>query len=208
MFEAAASDWEAFYGNATAARRRADDALALSKGRDAAYAAALALALSGESSRSRAVADDLNARFPEDTCVQFMYLPTLRAQLSLNVHDPAAAIQSLQAASRFDFAQGGTGFNGFFGALYPIYVRGTAYLAARRPAEAAVEFQKVLDHPGAVLVDPMGAVARLQLARSLVLAGNAAKAKSVYQDLLALWATGDADASLIKRARAEFARLQ
>jgi len=208
MFEAAAADWEAFYGNAPAARRRADDALALSKGRDAAYAAALALALSGESSRSRALADDLNARFPEDTCVQFMYLPTLRAQLSLNMHEPAAAIQSLQVASRFDFAQGGTGFNGFFGALYPVYVRGTAYLAAHRPAEAAVEFQKVLDHPGAVLVDPMAAVARLQLARSLVLAGDAAKAKSAYQDLLTLWATGDADASLIKQARAEFARLQ
>jgi tetratricopeptide (TPR) repeat protein len=208
MFEAAAADWEAFYGNAPAARRRADNALALSKGRDAAYAAAFALALSGESSRSRALADDLNARFPEDTCVQFIYLPTLRAQLSLNMREPAAAIQSLQAVSRFDYAQAGTGFNGFFGALYPVYVRGTAYLSARRPAEAAVEFQKVLDHPGAVLVDPMGAVARLQLARSLALAGDVAKAKSVYQDLLALWATGDGDASLIKQAKAEFARLQ
>jgi tetratricopeptide (TPR) repeat protein len=208
MFEAAAADWEAFYGNAASARRRADDALALSKGRDAAYAAALALALSGESSRSRALADDLNARFPEDTCVQFMYLPTLRAQLALNMGDPAAAIQWLQAASRFDFAQGGTGFNGFFGALYPVYVRGTAYLSAHRPGEAAVEFQKVLDHPGAVLVDPMGAVARLQLARSLASTGDAVKAKSVYRNLLAVWATGDADASLIKQARAEFARLQ
>ena len=71
--------------------------------------------------------------FPEDTSVQYMYLPTLRALFSLNAHDPAAAIQSLQTASRFDLAVGGIGFNGFFGALYPIYVRGQATLRRISP---------------------------------------------------------------------------
>ena len=85
-----------------------------------------------------------------------MYLPTLRALFSLNTHDAAAAIQALQTASRYDLALGGVGFIGRFGGLYPIYVRGLAYLAARQPAEAAAEFQRILDHRSIVLVDPDG----------------------------------------------------
>ena len=130
------------------------------------YAAAFALALSGDLPQSRALAEDLAREFPEDTSVQFMYLPTLRALFSLNAHDAAAAIQALQTASRYDLALGGVGFIGRFGGLYPIYVRGLAYLAARQPAEAAAEFQRILDHRSIVLVDPMDAMARLQLATS------------------------------------------
>ena len=119
--------------------------------------------------------------------MQYMYLPTLRALFSLNAHDPAAAIQALQTASRYDLALGGIGFIGRFGGLYPIYVRGLAYLAARQPAEAAAEFQRILDHRSIVLVDPMDAMARLQLARALALSGDTAKAKSAYDDLFTLW---------------------
>ena len=84
MFEGGAAVWEGFFGNAAAARRSATDALELATGRDVEYAAAFALALSGESSRSRALADDLERRFPEDTSVRFSYVPTLRALISLN----------------------------------------------------------------------------------------------------------------------------
>jgi len=136
-----------------------------------------------------------------------MYLPTLRALFALNAHDPAAAIESLQAASRFDLALGGIGFSGFFDALYPIYVRGQAYLAAHRPADAAAEFQRILDHRSIVLVDPMDAMARLQLARALTLSGYTAKAKSAYQNLLDLWKDADAEIPVVKEARAEYARL-
>ena len=132
-------------------------ALELGRGREVDYAAAFALALSGDLPQSRALAEDLAREFPEDTSVQFMYLPTLRALFSLNAHDPAAAIQALQTASRYDLALGGVGFIGRFGGLYPIYVRGLAYLAARQPAEAAAEFQRILDHRSIVLVDPMDA---------------------------------------------------
>ena len=104
------------------------------------YAAAFALAVSGDVSRSSALAGDLARDYPEDTSVQFMYLPTLRALIALNARDAAAAIQSLQTASRFDLAMGGIGFNGYSGKLYPIYVRGLAYLAAQQPVEAAAEF--------------------------------------------------------------------
>jgi hypothetical protein len=136
-----------------------------------------------------------------------MYLPTLRALFALNAQDPAAAIQALQIASRYDLALGGVGFTGHFGGLYPIYVRGLAYLAARQPAEAAGEFQRILDHRSIVLVDPMDALARLQLARALVLTGETAKAKNAYGDLLTLWKNADPDIPVLKEARAEHARL-
>jgi hypothetical protein len=137
-----------------------------------------------------------------------MYLPTLRALFSVNAHDAPAAIQSLQTASRFDLAVGGIGFRGYFGGLYPIYIRGEAYRAADRPAEAAAEFQRILDHRSIVLVDPMDALARLQLARALALSGDTVKAKSAYSDLLMLWKNADPDVPVLKEARAEYARLR
>jgi TolA-binding protein len=92
--------------------------------------------------------------------------------------------------------------------MYPTFVRGQAYFALHKPTEAAAEFQKILDHPGVVLGDPMGAVARLQLGRALAQAGDTTKARAVYQDLLALWKDADPDLELPKQARAEFAALQ
>jgi hypothetical protein len=207
LFEAARAVWEAFYGNAAAARQSAGKALALGRGRNVDYAAAFALALSGDLEQSRSLAEDLAREFPEDTFVQFMYLPTLRALFSLNTGDAAAAVQALQTASRYDLHTGGVGFIQRFGALYPIYVRGLAYLAARQPVEAAGEFQRILDHRSIVLVDPMDALARLQLARALVLAGDTAKAKSAYSDLLTLWKNADADIPALEDARAEYAQL-
>jgi len=207
LFEAARAVWEAFYGNAAAARQGAARALELGRGRDVDYAAAFALALSGDLPQSRALAEDLAREFPEATFVQFMYLPTLRALSSLNAHDPAAAIQALQIASRYDLALGGVGFIGRFGGLYSIYVRGLAYLAARQPAQAAAEFQRILDHRGIVLVDPMDAMARLQLARALALSGDTVKAKSAYNDLLTLWKNADPEIPVLKEARAEYAQL-
>jgi hypothetical protein len=136
-----------------------------------------------------------------------MYLPTLRALFALDARDSAGAIQSLQTASRFDLAIGGIGFNGHFGKLYPIYVRGLAYLAAQQPVEAAAEFQRIVDHRSIVLVDPIDALARLQLARALALSGDIVKAKNAYGDLLTLWKNADADIPVLKAARAESARL-
>jgi predicted Zn-dependent protease len=207
LFEAARAVWEAFYGNAAAARQSASKALALGRGRNVDYAAAFALALSGDLLQARALAQDLAREFPEDTFVQFMYLPTLRALFSLNTGDPQAAIQALQVASRYDLHTAGVGYIGRFGALYPIYVRGLAYLASRLTAEAAGEFQRILDHRSIVLVDPMDALTRLQLARALALAGDTVKAKRAYDDLLTLWKNADPDIPVLKEARAEYARL-
>ena len=109
LFDVATAVWEAFYGHAAAARQKVTTALDLARGRDVDYAAAFALAVSGDVSRSRALADDLARDYPDDTSVQYMYLPTLRALFSLNAHDAAAAIQTLQTASRFDLGMGGIG---------------------------------------------------------------------------------------------------
>ncbi len=207
LFDAATAVWEAFFGNAAAARQKVTTALALARGRDVDYAAAFALVLSDDVGRSRALADDLAKNFPEDTSVQYLYLPVLRGLLSLNAHDAGGAIQSLQTATRFDLGVGVIGAITYFGRLYPIYVRGQAYLAARQPAEAAAEFQRILDHRSIVLVDPMGAMARLQLARALALSGDTVKAKSAYHDLLTLWKNADPKIPMVETARAEFARL-
>jgi serine/threonine protein kinase/tetratricopeptide (TPR) repeat protein len=207
LFEAGRAVWEAFYGNVAAARQSASKALALGRGRNVDYAAAFALALSDDLRQARALAEDLAREFPEDTFVQFMYLPTLRALFSLNTHDPAAAIQALRVASRYDLHTGGVGFIQRFGALYPIYVRGVAYLGARQPVEAAAEFQRILDHRSIVLVDPMDAMARLQLARALALSGDTVKAKPAYDDLFTLWKNADAQIPMLEQARTEYARL-
>ena len=208
LFEAATAVWEALYGNPAAARQKAAAALALGRGHEVDYAAAFALAVSGDVSRSRALADDLARDHPEDTSVQFMYLPTLRALFALDARNPVASIQSLQTASRFDLATGGIGFNGYFGKLYPIYVRGLAYLAAQHPVEAAAEFQRIVDHRSIVLVDPIDAFARLQLARALALSGDTAKARSVYDNLFTLWKNADTKIPMVNEARAEYARLR
>jgi tetratricopeptide (TPR) repeat protein len=208
LFDAATAVWEAFFGDEPAARRSAASALALGRGRDVDYAAAFALVLAGDVARSRTLADDLAKTFPEDTSVQYLYLPTLRALFSLSARDAATALQSLQPASRFDLALSGLGFYGHYGALHPIYVRGLAYLAAGQAAEAAGEFQRIIDHRGIVLVDPLDALARLQLARALVRSGDAVKAKSAYNDLLTLWKDADARIPVVEQARAESARLR
>ena len=208
LFEAATAVWEAFYGNAAVVRQKAAMALALSRGREVDYAVAFALALSGDVSRSRQLADDLARDYPEDTSVQFMYLPALRALFSLSAGDAGAAIPALQPALRFDLAVAGIGFNAYFGKLYPIYVRGLAYLAAQQPAQAAAEFQRIVDHRSIVLVDPVDALARLQLARALALTGDTAKAKRVFDDLFTLWKDADAKIPIVEQARAEYTRLR
>ncbi len=210
--EVSAALWEALYGNDAAAKRNAMHALEVPQGRHVRFAAALALAIAGDHTRAQAIADDLDKRFPEDTSVRFNYVPTLRALFALGANDASRAIELLRPSATYEFAQPGISFYGsggaFFGAMYPTYVRGQAYLALRKPAEAAAEFQKIIDHPGVVLADPMGALARLHLGRALAQAGEMAKARAVYQDLLTLWNDADADLELPKHAKAELAALR
>jgi tetratricopeptide (TPR) repeat protein len=193
---------EALFGNTAEARQLAGVAVGMSTSRDVQYAAALALALAGYSSQARERVNALGKRFPEDTCVQFNFLPTVRAQLALTRKKPLRAVEVLKPASPYELGHTETG------ALYPVFVRGEAYLAAKQGTAATIEFQKILDHPGVVVNDPIGALARLGLARAHVLNADTEKARVAYQDFLSLWKDADPDIPILKQAKAEYAKLQ
>jgi len=208
QWETAAALREAFFGNAYEARRRATAALNLSKNREVEYAAAFALALTGDDPRSEAVANDLERRFPEDTSIRFRDLPALRARLALNRGDVTKAFEQLQAAIPNELGVPRSRLEGGFGALYPIYVRGQAYLAAHQGTAATMEFQKIFDHTGIVVSDPVGAIARLQLGRAFALSGEKVRAKGAYTDFLTLWREADADIPILKQAKEEYTNLK
>jgi tetratricopeptide (TPR) repeat protein len=206
-YRAARAVWEVVYGNVVEGKASAMAALELSKGRDVQYAAGLALAFSGDVSRSEPLADDLEKRFPEDTFAKFTYVPVLRALSALERGKPADSVERLQTALPYELAVNGLNFNWILGGLHSAYVRGQALMAARRYPEATAEFQKILDHRGIVGADPIGALAHVQLARAFTRSGDTIKAKAAYQRFLTLWKDADPDIPILKQAKAELARL-
>jgi len=206
--EAGVAVREFLLGNPKEARQAVAAALAIdSPDPDAQAGTALALAFL-EDPRAEARAADLDRRFPEHTFVQFSHLPAIRAQLALNRHDPARALQILEKAAPYELGWECPATEGYCGSLFAIFVRGQAYLAAHRGADAAAEFQKVINGIGIVSSDPTVVIAaRLQFARAWKLAGDRARAKSAYQDFLNIWKTADPDIPLLKQAQAELAAL-
>jgi serine/threonine protein kinase/Flp pilus assembly protein TadD len=203
-YQAEAALRAALVGDMTFAKQHAPAALALSDGGDVKAMAAIALALAGDSAPALRLADDLDKRLPEDTIVQFDYLPMIRAAVALHSGDANKAIAALAPAAPYELGAASQNLNFL---LYPVYLRGEANLAARQGSAAAAEFQKILDHPGVVLNEPISALARLGLARAYALAGEPAKAKIEYQDFLALWKDADAGIPILRQAKAEYARL-
>ncbi|HEY1262247.1 MAG TPA: winged helix-turn-helix domain-containing protein [Terriglobales bacterium] len=203
VYAAQAAVREALIGNAGEARRGARTALTSSRGRDVESLAATALALGGDFVEAARLAGDLAKRFPEDTIVQFHYLPTIHAAALLQSRPGKQAVD-FPAAGRYELGGNLLTLNFI---LYPIYVRGEAYLAAKEGAAAALEFQKILDHPGAVRTEPIGALAHLQQGRAYLLAGDKLKAKAAYQEFLGLWKDADADVPILRQAKTEYARL-
>jgi serine/threonine protein kinase/Tfp pilus assembly protein PilF len=208
-YEADAALREALFGNAAEAKQRALAALALATPRDVEYGIALASALTDTNRNSQAQItkrmDDLSLRFPEDTVVQFNYLPTVNAMLQINAGNPAKATEILEAARPYEL--GSPSNISVSLSMYPVYVRGLAYLAAKQGPLAAAEFQKLLAHRGIVQTEPIGSLAQLGLARAYALQGAAAQAKSAYQDFLKLWKDADSNLLILKQAQAESAKL-
>jgi eukaryotic-like serine/threonine-protein kinase len=208
IYAAARAVWEAICGNAAEGKTSAMRALELSKGRDVQYAAGLALALSGGSSQSEALAEDLAQRFPEDTFVKFTYEPALRASAALGQGKPADSVERLEIARPYELAVNSLNhFHFYLGGLHSAYVRGEAFISAHQYAEAAAEFQKIIDHRGIVGLDPIGALAQLQLGRAYASSGDKPKAKAAYLRFLALWKDADPDVPILKSAKAEYGRL-
>jgi serine/threonine protein kinase/tetratricopeptide (TPR) repeat protein len=196
--EAGAAGHEAMAGNAAFAKQQAQAALALSNGRDVEGNGGIALALAGDSAQAARLADDLAKRFPEDTIVQSEYLPMIHGAAALESGNAAEAVEALVPAMPYELGQ----------ALWPAYIRGNAYLKLGQGSAAAVEFQKIVDRPGVVQNDPVGALAHLGLARAYALSGDPAKARTAYQDFLGLWKDADPDIPILKEAKAEYAKLQ
>src|SRR3984957_13720120 len=215
-------------GNLAAAHRTADAALKLlPAGQAVKIEAALALAMAGDTARATSLAQDLNRRFPLDQQVQSLWLPTIEGQLALDGGDAAAALNRLHATASMDMAS--IQFLVNVSCLYPVYVRGEAYLAAGNGSAAASEFQRILDHSGITWNCWTGALAKLGLARAYALEAGAggvlkvkeasgvadhaadpaalAKARTAYEDFFSLWKDADPEIAILKQARAEFSKL-
>src|SRR5579871_5139490 len=95
-YEAAQAVWEAAFGVSTEGEKSAMAALQLSNAREVEYAAGVALAFSGDTSRSEALAGNLEKRFPEDTFVKFTYAPVLHALTLLARGEPTQSLERLQ----------------------------------------------------------------------------------------------------------------
>jgi tetratricopeptide (TPR) repeat protein len=191
---------EAEMGNISKTRELAAASASASHGRSNLGPVATALAIAGDASRAQSIIDDLSRRFPDDTILREVTIPSARALIALQKNAPDQAIQALQTATPYELgtAQG----------LFPIYVRGQAYLQAKRGSEAAAEFQKIVDHRGIAPPFPEHSLAMLGLGRAYVMTGDPAKARTAYQDFLALWKDADPDVPLLKAAKAEYAKLQ
>jgi len=208
---------QADYGNPAEARQSAAEALKLAPASQGVESeAALAFAMAGDTARAESLAQDLGKRFPLDTQIQSLWLPAIHAQLALDKKNPAAAVSALQAASPIEL--GSIYFVNNISCLYPVYVRGEAYLAAGQGSAAAAEFQKILDHNGIVWNCWTGALAHLGVARANALQAKTSqgadadaarvRALAAYKDFLALWKNADADIPVLVAAKAEYAKLQ
>jgi len=207
-YQAQAGLREALFGNSAEAKQRAAAALALSNGRDVQFLAAMAFAFAGDTVKAQTLVNDFSKRFPEGTIVRFIYLPPIRAQIALNHHDPAKAIEHLQSGAPYELGAAYPASGAISPALYPVYVRAEAYQASNQGKEAVAEYQKILDHRGVVVNEPIGVLAHLGLGRAHALEGDMAKARTAYQDFLALWKDADPNIPILLAAQSEYAKLK
>jgi eukaryotic-like serine/threonine-protein kinase len=196
---------EAEFGNRETARADASAALAIEPGRNIQKLAALAFARAGDGKRAEGLADELEKDNPSNTLLNSFWLPSIRAAIELDRNSPEKAVDELQPTTPYELA-----FPDPFwlGTMYPVFLRGEAYLRQGHGALAAVEYQRIVDHPGVVLNFPLGALAHLGLARAYTLQGDGPNARAAYRDFLAFWKDADLDSPVLKQAKAEYAKLQ
>jgi tetratricopeptide (TPR) repeat protein len=196
---------DAEFGEAGRAKNQVRQALLLSSGRNVKFFAALALARVGATAQASAIADELEKSYSSNTVLMVYRLPAVKAAIALSEDNPSRALQSLEAVKPYELGQPTPSP---LQPLYPAYLRGQAYLSMHQPGAAAIEFQKVLDHPGIGLNFPLAVLAHLELARAYASVGDTPKARTAYQDFLSLWKDADPGIPVLKQATAEYARLQ
>ena len=203
-YDAIEATHAALVGDAVRAKDYVKRALALSKGRYVSGFCAIALALAGESGEATRLSNQLAKEYPRDTVLKMQVLPMVQAGMALTHGTPQKAIEALAVGTAYEWGQPQQTVNF---TLAPIYLRGEAYLALKSGDAAAVEFQKIIDHPALTLNGPIGSLAHLQIARAHALQGNKAKAREEYQKFLALWNGADSNSALLQEAKAEYAKL-
>ena len=196
---------EAEFGNAKLAKQDAQMALEFVPGKDVIVVAALALARADDVKQAKKLAERLDLDFPLDTIVQGYWLPSIRGAIELRAKNAGGAAEILESAAPYELAQCEPYQ---LGMMYPVYLRGEAYLQAHLGKQAAVEFQKIIDHRGIVLNFPLGALAGLGLARAHVLQGDTAHAREAYQAFFAMWSDADSDIPILKQAKSEYKKLK
>jgi tetratricopeptide (TPR) repeat protein len=192
---------EAEVGRVVRARGMAEKALKTFEGRNVRLAAALAFARAGNIEQARKLADSIDRAAPSDTVIQHYGLPTIRAAMKLAANDPGGAVEILRATERYEMSEAA------FNSVYPAYIRGLAYLQMHQGRQATQEFQKLLDHPGIVGRNVIGALSHLQMARAAKLAGDSPAARKSYEEFLALWKDADSDLPVYQQAKAEYAKM-
>ncbi len=190
---------EADFGDCAEARQDAA-VLAAKPSRAGSALAGFAFATCGEGAKSEAMASDLNKNYPLETYAQKIDLPQMRARLALQRGDGAKAVDELRSTEPYDFGLADFGVTA--------YLRGVGFLEMKQDGLAAAEFQKVLDHKGAMGISPYLPLAKLGLGRALAHSGDAAKARTAYQDFFALWKDADPDVPILKEAKAEYEKLK
>jgi ATP/maltotriose-dependent transcriptional regulator MalT len=202
LYQVSAALVEVEAGNRKEAYAEARAALKLAPGRDVRQLAALVFAHTADIGASEKIATELDKAYPLDSMVQGYWLPSIRAAIALQRKDHRRTLELLKTASGTELS------GGVQAPLYPAFLRGKAYLAMGDGQRAATEFRKLVENRGLVGNFPLGALARLGLARAYALQANPAEAKTAYQDFLALWKNADSDIPILRQAKAEYAKLQ
>ena len=197
---------EAEFDNAWRSRQEIAPALAEAPTRDVSLLGALGFARLGDVDQAERMAHDLAARYPLNTAIIRYWLPTINASIEIKRHNPAKALEDLRTTSEYELGSPLPQFE-VGGSLYPVYVRGEAYLLLHQGKEAAAEFQKFLDHSGVAVNCPLGALARLQLGRAYAMQGDITRGRAAYRNFLTLWKDADPDIPILKQAKAEQAKL-
>jgi DNA-binding winged helix-turn-helix (wHTH) protein len=193
---------DAEVGKDEQARRAASKLAEDDPDRNSKLVLALTLARSGETAVASRLADEASAERPEDTLVQYYFIPTIRGAIKVREHDGAAAVELLRGTAKYDLA-----FTGLYDYVYPAYIRGLAYLELGDGRSAAAQFHELIDNPGFTVRHVIGPLAWLQLARAQKIMGDEAASRNSYETFLDLWKNADPDIPIYQQAKAEYARL-
>jgi tetratricopeptide (TPR) repeat protein len=195
---AGAAARDALLGDCRMVKEQTAKALGISRSQLTMVPAGNALATCGEFSQTQAISGELLRRFPKDTILNKVLMPLIQARIELYRGNPAQAIQFLETTRPYEGA-----------AHFQVaYMRGQAYLSQQKGADAAAEFQKILDHRGWQITSPLYSLAHVGLARAAVLQSNTPKARKAYQDFFALWKDADPDTPILIEAKKEYEKLK